>query len=352
MLTSLPTSTAVTGLRQPCIPAAALACSVVGTSIVLHRIQCGSGCRPSMQAGEGITLYKSTQCVPCAAGYKCAGGQATSCEDTLLNTVLGAAECDACPTVNTTGGGRTGNSHCLDYSAAACCCHGRRHLHNWGALLPPGRRPLVRQQLLQRHRPGAAHRHQLLFGLPSGPLGRSAWPRRVPALVSHAFCRPAVLCAMLCCAVPCCALHYAGRMQRCCESLPHLRPTFSAPLLSPRLCHCDSPEGTYRRYGMVSTHCWSCPPGSFSAAGASSCTLCEPGTATAEPESGPDPATGGCPAWWVWPHSGACLSGKHCGVLVLENPLCCPTCFACMQKGVMHAYGCHAPCQCRLCSSA
>lgn len=64
----------------------------------------------------------------------------------------------------------------------------------------------------------------------------------------------------------------------------------------PALFKC-SPEGTYRRYGMLSTHCWSCPPGTFSAAGASSCRLCEPGTATSSPETPPDATTGGCPAW-------------------------------------------------------
>ncbi len=60
-------------------------------------------CFRLMQAGDGVALYKATQCVPCTAGYKCTGGQASSCEDTLLNTVLGAAECDVCPSVNITG---------------------------------------------------------------------------------------------------------------------------------------------------------------------------------------------------------------------------------------------------------
>ncbi|PRW59309.1 serine threonine [Chlorella sorokiniana] len=154
------------------------------------------------QAGDGITLYKASQCVPCSAGYKCADGQATGCDDTLLNTVLGAAECDTCPTVNIT-----------DPSCGSDCSSD------------------------------------------TDPV--------LPTAINFCAACPAGYWA----AVP-------GRDE--CQPCP---------------------AGTYRRYGMVSTQCWSCPPGSFSAAGVSSCTLCEPGTATAAPDSAPDPTTGGCPAW-------------------------------------------------------
>ena len=154
---------------------------------------------------------------------------------------------------------------------------------------PPCRRPFMRRQLLQRWRRGAAHGHQFLLGLPGGLLGRGARPRRLPALV-----RPVTL---------------QGRSAQSADLHEGVQLA-SAHATAPRGAHVpmnvfrpfsrtSSTPGTYRRYGMVSNQCWSCPPGSFSAAGASACTLCEPGTATAAPETAPDPATGGCPAWWV-----------------------------------------------------
>jgi len=87
-----------------------------------------------------------------------------------------------------------GGMRCVQFASARLAeARQRTHLsrcNTYAPTLAPCRRPIMWRQLLQRWRCGAAHSHQLLFGVPGGLLGRNARPRRLPALVRPVISRP------------------------------------------------------------------------------------------------------------------------------------------------------------------